>query len=174
MLGGNFCKIWVCLACLKRFSSYPEICCFIRYQDFSSMASAPEQSLFAARVKFESWVRFEPSFNFFFSFSFSFFVHVLMAVPMISASTCNDVCSKIETFFLSDAIARWPLLVAVFWLKLFQFLFHSRYLWFSWMVYSGAIEVRSGFFCAILHPKHGGKVQGNQPDVFSLHYGCTW
>ena len=37
----EFSKIWVCLACLERFSSFPETCCFVRYRNFSSNGKRP-------------------------------------------------------------------------------------------------------------------------------------
>ena len=59
----------------------------------------------AARVKFESRVRLEPSYNFFFSFSFFFFVYVLMAVTVISASTMTSDRNITNIIFLFDTIA---------------------------------------------------------------------
>ena len=87
---------------------------------------------FGSRVKCESRVKFQKFFFrvFFFSFfSFIFFSVFVLRVVTVISDFYIDVCSKYYKRGICfscpmDAIARCPLLVAVFWTKFFQFLFH--------------------------------------------------
>ena len=107
----------------------------------------------------------------FFSRFLIFYVHVLMAVTVVSASTMTSARNITNSFFpvrrdRETTFAGSSILNEIFPIPFSFSLFMIFVNGLPWCYWGMKLKLRSGVFCAILHPKHRVKSTGQPAGCF--------